>query len=375
MNDPRVNKLAKLLVNYSTEVKPKDLVAITALTPAEPLVKELFREILLCGGYPYFLVRGYPPFVPGLENPLGLYIKIANDDQLKHVDIFYKKVVEDFDVLISILSESNTQSTANLDIAKIGTSSRAHSSVTNTYFERKASGELRRVLTLFPTQGSAQDAEMSLDEFEEYVFSTAYCDTEDPVKEWKRISHHQQKIVDYLAGKKKVDIKGPHVELTMSIEDRTFINCAGKVNMPDGEIFTGPVEDSVNGWIRFTYPSYGAGGDITGIELEFVDGKVEKASATKNEKTLLEILDRDPGARYIGELGIGTNKRVDKFIKTMLFDEKIGGTIHLALGHGYPESGSKNESAIHWDMLCDMKDGGQIFVDDELFYDSGKFVV
>ena len=375
MNDPRYNKLAKLIVNYSTEVKPKDLVAITALTPSEPLVKELFREILISGGYPYFLVRGYPPFVHGLENPLGLFIKIANDEQLKHVDIFYKKVIEDFDVLISIISMSNTQSSANLDPAKIKIRVRAHSDVTNKYFERMASGELRRVLTIFPTQGSAQNAEMSLDEFEDYVFSTTYCDTDDPVKEWKSISHNQQKIVDYLAGKKKVDIKGPNVDLTMSIDCRKFINCAGEGNMPDGEIFTGPVEDSVNGWIRFTYPDYGAGGDITGIELEFVDGKVEKASAEKNEKNLLEYLDSDPGSRYVGEFGIGTNERINKFIKSMLFDEKIGGTIHLALGHGYPETGSKNESAIHWDLLCDMNDGGKIFVDDELIYESGEFII
>ena len=190
-----------------------------------------------------------------------------------------------------------------------------------------------------------------------------------------RISNDQQKIVDFLLGKKKVDIKGPHIELTMSIEDRTFINCAGKVNIPDGEIFTGPVENSVNGWIHFTYPDYWSDREIKGIELEFVDGKVEKASATKNEKSLLEGLDRDPGARYVGEFGIGTNKRVNKFIKNMLFDEKIGGTIHFALGHGYPQTGSKNESAIHWDMLCDMKDGGQIFVDDELFYESGEFLI
>lgn len=375
MNDPRYTKLAKLLVNYSTEVKPKDLVAITALTPALPLVKELFNEILKCGGNPYFLVRAYPPYVPGLENPLGSKIILGNDDQLKHVDIFYEKVITDFDVIISILSRSNTQSSANLDLSKISIASQAHNGVTNTYFKRQASGELRRVLTLFPTQGYAQDAEMSLDEFEDYLFSVAYCDCDDPVQEWQRMSQEQQKIVDYLTGKKKVIIHGPHVELTMSIEGRTFIDCAGKVNMPDGEIFTGPVENSVNGWIRFTYPDCGPGGDIIGVELEFVDGKVEKAKAEKNEKLLLEMLDRDPGARYIGELGIGTNKRVDRLIKNMLFDEKIFGTIHLALGHGYPESGSKNESSIHWDLLCDMKNGGQIFVDDELVYEAGDFLI
>lgn len=375
MNDPRINKLAKLLVNYSTNVEAKNLVAITALTPAEPLVQELFRETLRCGAYPYFLNRGSPFIIQGLENLGEIYIKTANDDQLKHVDIFYKKVVEEFDVLISILSQSNTQSEANVDPSRISLRRRAHSDLINTYFKRTASGELRRVLTLFPTLGYAQDAEMSLEEFEEYVFSTTYCDVDDPVAEWRRINIAQEKLVNWLAGKKRLEIKGPNVDLIMSIEDRTFVSCAGKENIPDGEIYSGPVEESVNGWIRFTYPDYGTGREINGIELEFKDGKVVQSSATKNEESLREMLDTDPGARYVGELGIGTNERVNKYIKNMLFDEKIGGTIHLALGHGYPETGSKNESAIHWDMLCDMKEGGQIFVDDELFYESGEFKI
>jgi aminopeptidase len=375
MNDPRINKLAKLLVNYSTKVEPKDLVAITALTPATPLVQELFRETLRSGGYPYFLSRGFPPYVPGLENNSEIFFKAANDDQLKHVDLFFNKVVEEFDVLISVLSFSNKRNIANVDPSRISQRKLAHSEVTNTLFKRAASGELRRVLTLFPTQGYAQDAEMSLAEFEEYVFSTMYIDADDPVARWQNIHNTQQRIVDLLAGKSKLEIKGPNVDLIMSIEGRTFINCAGEGNIPDGEIFTGPVEESVNGWIRFTYPDYVTGREISGIELQFKDGKVEKASATKNEDALLEGLDTDAGARYVGELGIGTNERVNRRIKAILFDEKIGGTIHLALGHGYPGTGSKNESAIHWDMLCDMKDGGQILVDDELFYESGEFII
>jgi len=374
MNDPRINKLAKLLVNYSTDVKPKNLVAITALTPAAPLVQELFREILRSGGYPYFLSRGYPPNDPGFGNIEEIFIKTANDDQLKHVDMFYKKVVEDFDVLIAIFSVCNTQNLANADPSRISQHRHTYSDVTNTYFKRQSSGELRRVFTLFPTQGFAQEAEMSLGEFEEYVFSTMYIDADDPIARWQNIHKTQQRLVDWLAGKSKVVIKGPNVDLSMSIEGRAFINCAGEGNFPDGEIFTGPVEESVNGWILFTYPDYWTGREISGIELQFKDGKVEKASATKNEDSLLEGINTDVGARYVGELGIGTNERVNRFIKNMLFDEKIGGTIHLALGHGYPRTGSKNESAIHWDMLCDMKDGGQIFIDDELFYESGEFI-
>ncbi len=375
MQDLRYNKLAKLLVNYSTDVGPGDLVAITALSPAEPLIKELFREILEAGGHPYYLPRAYPPYYPGLENPLGIFINNANKEQLNHTDIFYKKVVEDFDVLISILSESNLQSYAFFNSEKEGQYSKTHTGVTHTYFERLSTRELRRVLTIFPTQGAAQFAEMPLDDYEDFFFDTIYCDANDPVKVWKGIAKDQEKIVTYLNGKEKVEIKGPHIDLSFSIKDRTFISCAGEVNMPDGEIFTGPVEDSVNGWVHFTYPDYTSGVEITDIKLEFVNGRVEKASASKNEEKLMDTLNRDEGARYLGEFGIGTNERVNRFVRNMLSDEKIGGTIHFALGHGYPESGSKNESSIHRDLLCDMKDGGQIFIDDELIYESGKFTI
>jgi aminopeptidase len=374
MNDPRVNKLAQLLVNYSTRVKPGDLVAITALSPAAPLIQEVFREALRSGGYPYFLSRGYPPYVPGLENLGEILLKTGTDDQLSHVDKFYKEVVEDFDVLISIISDSNKRNVTNVDPSRISLLDRAHADATNTYFERLSSGKLRRVLTLFPTQAYAQDADMSLDEFEDYVFGTAYADVDDPIGQWQSMRKVQQNLVDWLNGRKKVEIKGKNVDLIMSIEGRTFLNAAGEINIPDGEIFTGPVEDSVNGWIRITYPDYWTGREIKGIELEFRDGRVERADAPKYANHLEEALNTDKGARYVGEFGIGTNGRVDRFIGEILFDEKIRGTIHIALGHGYPATGSKNESAIHWDLLCDMRDGGQVFVDDELFYESGEFI-
>lgn len=375
MNDPRIKKLAQLLVNYSTKVKPRDLVAITALAPAAPLVQEVFRETLRSGGYPYFLSRGYPPYIPGLENLGEILLKTANDDQLRHVDMFYKKVVEDFDVLISIISDSNKRDYANIDPSRINLHAQAHTDATSKYFERLSSGDLRRVLTLFPTQAYAQDADMSLGEFEDYVFSTAYADVDDPIAQWQSMREAQQNLIDWLAGKKKVELKGSNVDLIMSIEGRTFLNAAGEINIPDGEIYTGPVEDSVKGWVRITYPDYGTGREITGIELEFEDGRVVRADAPKNADRLEEMLNTDMGARYVGEFGIGTNERVDRFIGEILVDEKIGGTIHLALGHGYPATGSENESSIHWDMLCDMRDGGQIFVDDELFYESGNFAV
>jgi aminopeptidase len=163
--------------------------------------------------------------------------------------------------------------------------------------------------------------------------------------------------------------------MTVSIHERTFINSDGRRNMPSGEIFTGPVESSVNGWVRFTYPAIFAGREVDGVELRFENGKVVDASAQKNEDFLLKTLDIDDGARYLGEFAIGTNNGIDRFTKSILYDEKIGGTIHMALGMGYPETGSQNKSSIHWDMICDMRDGGQIWVDDELFYEGGKFAV
>jgi aminopeptidase len=262
-----------------------------------------------------------------------------------------------------------------VDPARQSARAKAMTELMEAFMRRGASGELQWVSTLYPTDAYAQDAEMSLEEFEQYVFATTYADTPDPVAEWRKIHDEQQRLVDWLAGKRTVEVKGPDVELSLSIEGRQFENSDGTKNMPSGEIFTGPVEDSVNGWVRFTYPAVTRGREIEGVELHFERGRVTKATARKGEQFLLAVLDTDPGARYLGEWAIGTNKKIDRFIKNILFDEKIGGTIHMAIGAGYPETGSLNKSAIHMDMICDMRQGGQIRVDDELIYDSGEFTI
>lgn len=216
---------------------------------------------------------------------------------------------------------------------------------------------------------------MGLHEFEDFVYSTTYSDRPDPIAAWTKIHDEQQRLVDWLAGKDSVEVKGPNIELSLSIKDRTFINSDGAFNMPSGEIYTGPVEDSVNGWVDFTYPAVLEGREVEGIHLEFEGGRVTNASARKNGEFLLKMLDLDPGARFLGEWAIGTNERIKTFTKNILFDEKIGGTIHMALGAGYPQTGSKNKSAIHWDMICDMREGGEIVVDGQNFYDSGNFLI
>ncbi|MCD6424833.1 MAG: aminopeptidase [Anaerolineales bacterium] len=375
MADHRVNNLAQTLVNYCVEVREKDLVGIIAQPLATPLVQEVVREVLCRGGYPYLLPYKVPLPTLGYEGLDKIIFEEANDDQLKHLDRYWETLNKDFDVRIFILSEFNTQGIKDIDPERIKIHKQANKPIFDTYFERMSSGDLRRVSTLYPTQAYADDAGMSLKDFEDYVYSVTFSDSDDPVGEWKKMKDEQQVLVDWLKGKKQVEVRGPHAELSLSIEGRTFINSDGKQNMPSGEIFTGPVEDSVNGWIRFTHPCILTGKEVSGVELHFEEGRVEKASAEKNEDFLLSMLDMDQGSRFLGEFAIGTNLRINRFIKKILYDEKIGGTIHMALGQGYPITGSLNKSAIHWDMICDMRDGGQIIVDDELFYDSGEFVI
>jgi aminopeptidase len=240
--------------------------------------------------------------------------------------------------------------------------------------ERSAKGELNWVLTEYPTYASAQEADMSLADYSEFVYGAGMLNEEDPVAYWKAEGRKQQKLIAWLAGRDRAVLKGANVDLSMSIKERSFIECSGRVNFPDGEIFTGPVEDSVNGWIRFKYPAIYSGQEVTDIELWFENGKVVKEKASKNQELLTALLETDPGARYLGEWGIGTNYGIQRFTKNMLFDEKIGGTIHLAVGASYPESGGKNESGVHWDMLCDMADA-EVLVDGDLFYKNGKPVV
>ncbi len=374
MIDPRLTNLARILVTYSTRVEPGDRVAILTQPAAMPMVEEVYRQVLAAGGYPYVLLGGLRSRVE-TEHLEYLLLTQGNDDQIQHVHQFEKMVREEFEVMIVLDSQTNTRGLSNVDPDRQRLRARAHTDMARSFHQRGASGELHWVVTAFPTEAYAQEAEMSLREFEDYVYSTTYADTPDPIGAWRAIHDEQQRLVDWLRGKKRVQVKGPNIDLELSIEGRTFINSDGTRNMPCGEIFTGPVEDSANGWVRFSYPAIRQAREVAGVELSFENGRVVKATAAKNEAFLLSTLDTDQGSRYLGEFAIGTNRRINRFIKNLLFDEKIGGTIHMALGASYPETGAKNESAIHWDMICDMRDGGQILVDGELFYESGQFKI
>jgi aminopeptidase len=367
MSDPRIEKLADLLVNYSVEVKPGDQVILTGTTDAWPLVRETYRHIIRAGGN---------ATLNWSETDLvEILLKEGNEEQLQYVSPAAKITMETFDCLINIGGSKNTRQLTGIDLERMSTLRKARGDLMRLQMERSAAGDFRWVGTLFPTNAHAQDADMSLEDFEHFVYGACFADRADPVSEWRKLSAMQQRLVDWLQGKKHVRVAGPHADLELSIEGRTFINSDGKRNMPSGEIFTGPVENSANGWVDFTYPAIVGGLEVEGIHLEFEEGKVVKASAKKNQPYLLKTLDTDEGARYLGEFAIGTNNGIQRFTRSILFDEKIGGTIHMALGAGYPETGSVNRSSVHWDMICGMQDGGKIWVDDELFYDSGKFVM
>ena len=365
MGDPRIEKLANLLVNYCVEVKPGDKVMLRGVSASLPLVKETYRHIVKAGGHAT-LTWDEPVF-------REMLLREGNDDQLAFVDPAESLQIETYDCYIRCGAPENTRALSNIPAARQNLKRKADGPLLNRRMERAAAGDFRWVGTLFPTQALAQDADMSLEEYENFVYGACFADRDDPVAAWQEISDMQQKLVDYLIGKKDLIVKGPNVDLTLSIADRTFINSDGHRNMPSGEIFTGPVEDSVNGWVRFDFPAIYQGREVEGIELKFEDGVVTQASAKKNEEFLIAALDTDAGSRMLGEFAIGTNNGIQQFTRSILFDEKIGGTIHMAVGSGYPDTGSKNRSALHWDMICDMRTGGQIHVDGELFYDSGRF--
>ena len=358
MSDIRISRLADILVNHSTKLKPGERCLITATTQAEPLVRELYKKILEAGAHPLVLMD-----FPDQEEVLMMD---GNDDQLKYLNPFKELAYNEYESRINIHSSADPRALGKIDPAKLGLRSKAMKPVLEAQMRRGATGEFKWVTTLFPTQGYANEAKMSLKDYEDFVYSACFADEEDPVAHWRKIQVEQDEIVKRVNNREWFELKGPNVDLRVSTKGRTFINCYGVNNMPDGEVFTGPVEDSAIGWVKYTYPAIYNGVAVEGIRLEFANGKVVKATSDTNEKYLLQMLDSDDGSRYLGEFAIGTNFGINKFTGHILFDEKIGGSFHMALGAGYPETGAKNRSAIHWDMICDLRTDSEIRADGEL---------
>ena len=366
MGDSRVAKMAQVLVKYSAGVKPGDLVGITGASLSEPLVVALLEETLKAGGHPR--VKLIP------TNSAEVLYKNASDEQLKFVSELDRQEVEQLDVSIRVMGEANTRALTNIDPAKPAMLSQGRKDISARFLQRAAEGELRWTLTAYPTMAYAQEAEMSLAEYEDFLYRACLLHNDDPVAAWKKLAAQQQLVADYLNGCKELHIKAPDTDIRFGIEGRKWINCLGDKNFPDGEVFTGPVEDSVEGHIRYSFPAIREGRHVDDIRLTFKAGKAVEATASKNQDFLTAMLDQDQGARFLGELSLGTNYEVQKFTRNLLFDEKIGGTCHLALGKGYPETGSKNTSGLHWDMVCDLREGGEVFADGKLIQKNGRFV-
>jgi aminopeptidase len=358
--------MAKVLVEYSLEVRPGWMVTISSTTAALPLVQAVYRHVLAVGGHPYVLMEP-----PGVKE---LLMRTGSDEQLRHLDPYRLLMLEKSDAALEILSEENTRAAGNVDPARQALMQQGRAPLAALSMARISEGR-PRCLTLFPTNAYAQDAEMSLSEYEDFVFHACLLDgDEDPADRWRQVSHEQQRIVDWLAGKREVHIEGPGTDLAMSIEGRNFVNSDGKRNFPSGEVFTSPVEDTVRGHITYSYPASYNGRTVQGVRLSFENGRVSAFSAEQGEDYLAAMLKVDEGASKLGEFAIGTNPGVTRITRNVLFDEKMAGTIHCALGNAYPNAGGTNKSAVHWDMVTDMRQG-RVTVDGVTLYENGKFVI
>lgn len=366
MKDIRLNKLAKLLVNYSTEIKKGDFVYISCDEVASPWMVEVAKEAVKAGAHVETRLSS--------EEVAEMVLKYGSPEQLMEENFILKNVLQRADVWLSAWGSRNTRINSNIPSERIKLMTKGAASWRKVYSERMGNGSLRWCGTQFPTYADAQEASMSLQEYEDFVYGAGLLDKDDPIAEWKRISAKQERWVKYLDGKKEIHIVSDGTDIRVDVSGRKWMNCDGKVNFPDGEIYTSPVQNNINGYITFSFPGIYLGKEIEGIRLDVKCGRVVKASARKGEDLLNELLKTDEGSSMFGEVAIGTNYGIQKFTRNMLFDEKIGGTIHMALGDSMPEAGGENRSAIHWDMLCDMRKGGKVYADDELFYENGHFI-
>jgi len=367
MKDARVEALADILVDYSVGVKEGDLVRIRAEYVAEPLILAIYKRCLERGAHPRIQAS--------IPQSQYYFYHFAQDHQLEYIWPPDEWMTENLDASFSIISDTNTRQLSNIDPTKQTTAAKARQPLLDKTLKRAADGLLRWNVTLFPTEAHAMEAEMSLTEYEDFYYGACLVDAADPVGEWKKVADRHARLIEWMKERSEVHIEGEGTDLVLEVADRIFLPADGKENFPDGEIFTGPIEDRTRGVVTFSYPALYGGQSVEGIRLEFEGGKVVDATARKNEEFLIKTLDTDGGSRILGELGIGTNYGITAFTGEILLDEKIGGTIHLALGASYPESGGTNESAVHWDMVCDLRKGGHITVDGDPLMQDGKLLV
>lgn len=362
------DKYAEVLVDYSTNVKKGDTVQIRATSAeAKDLVKAIYKRVLERGGHP--IVR------TSIIDLSDTFIKYASDEQLDYVDPITKMEYETIDKFISIGAPLNTKNMARADLGKLSRRGKATKQLSEILMNRAAKGEASWVVADFPTNALAQEAKMSLDEYTDFLFNSCYLNLEDPVKKLRELDEKQTKWANYLNNVKKIHITGEKTDITFGVEGRKWVSCSGLNNYPDGEVFTSPVENDVNGEIYFDFPQNYRGNEAHGVHLWIEKGQIVKAEADKGEDFLHAMLNMDEGSKGIGEIAIGTNDEIQEVTGNILFDEKIGGSIHMAVGASYPETGGKNVSGLHWDLIKNMKHGGKIYADDILIYENGKMLI
>lgn len=367
MPDARVTELARVLTHYSLALRPGEQMFLSSSHLAHELTLAVYKEAVLAGAHVLIMQQ-----VPGTRE---FFLKHASDAQLEYLSPIRRLVYESFDAELSIIAPNNLHELSGVDPARQSLAMKPIKELSRIASERSARGDERRLcITIFPTDALAQEANMSLTEYEDFVYSAGLLDRSDPVGAWKEEEIKQDRLINWLSGKDQVVFSGPNIDLRLSVKGRGFLGDSGRGNFPGGEIFTSPVETSVNGWVRFSYPGIFAGKEIVDIRLRFEDGRIVEERAAKGQELLASLLDTDDGSRFLGEWGFGTNYGIQRFSKNMLFDEKMGGTIHFAVGQGFIETGGQNHSGLHWDMLCDMTEG-EISVDGAPFYRNGKPVV
>lgn len=382
MRDPRLDKLAGVVVGHCAAVRKGDLVTIVGEPLAMPAIEAMFEAIIKAGGHPSYHAK--------CESLHDLLLRFGTDEQLRHVSPFERHRLERCDVLIVLSCPVNTRCLEALDPARVVAAQSARRGLLTMSLARAARGEVRYCLTEIPGHAAAQEAGMSLAAYTDWVCRAGMLDLDDPLGAWKDLDRRHRRMIELLQTTSQLrfcvpasdgaDGRRRHdgTDLTVDVSGRTWVSCAGGDNFPDGEVYSGP--RSAEGFVNFDQPANYRGREIRGIRLEFRGGKVVSASAERNEAYLHELLAQDEGARVMGEIALGTNYRIDRMINNAFYDEKLGGSFHLALGAGYPQTGNDNQSALHWDIVCDLRpsaaanSGGTIEADGVVIQRDGRFL-
>jgi len=365
--DPRVQKLAKVLTHYSLKLKKGQLFKIEGEFVTLPLIKAVYKEAIKIGAHPYTSIH-----LPDIGET---FLKHGSDAQLKYISPIVRYEIDKMDARLVILGSENTRYLSGVEPKRQALQRRAMRPLVDRWFKRIADKSISWCVTLFPTAAEAQETDMSLSDYEDFVYRAGHIHAADPVKHWHKVTKEQNRLVKILNRFDRIHIRSADTDLKLRVKGRKWINCAGTENFPDGEIFTSPLENSAEGFIHYSFPVVYMGREVEDVRLEFKKGKVVKETAGKNQPYLTSMLNIDQGARYLGEFAIGTNNEIKRFSKNILFDEKIGGTCHLAAGASLPEAGGKNKSSLHWDMVCDLKTNSEIVADGKVIYRNGKFTI